>query len=313
MVKMLIIINVIVFFAQHLTVRPVSFERFCDYYPASVPEERIREQFELERRQGILPQESLVEEWFALDTTDVLHGQIWRLTTYDFLHSRESVFHIIFNMMLLFFAGPRVEAKYGSQEFLAFYLLAGILSGAMFMAWGAISGAGVAIGASGATIAVMIVYAMNWPHHTWLIWGIIPLPAYVLALISVAFNLWPMVGELLGQPDQSHVAHSAHIGGILFGFLYVRYHWHITSWLDGFSPASVKKKLRRKPKLKVVSPEPRQEPTPPVHTTSRRVSEDVEARVDQLLEKIAQQGEASLTEEERQFLADASRRYRERR
>src|SRR5690606_2354324 len=110
----------------------------------------------------------ILERWFALIPEAVLHGQIWRLTTYDFLHDTGEIWHLVFNMWLLWLAGRRVQDKYGSAEFLAFYLVAGILSGAFFMFWGMLTHSpGIAIGASGAAVAVMIVYAMNWPHEKW--------------------------------------------------------------------------------------------------------------------------------------------------
>lgn len=253
------------------------------------------------------------EEFFALNLPDLLRGQIWRLGTYDFLHQREGQFplHLLFNMWLLHLAGRRVEATYGSREFLAFYLVSAVLSGLFFIGWGVVTGRQAqVIGASGAAVAVMVVYALNWPQDRWYIWGILPMPVIVLAGIAALFDILPMINELASGQPAGRIAHAAHLGGMLFGFLYVRFRWRITGWFDGFDAGSLRKRFRRKPPLKVHAPELDDEFDEP---TPRTIPPEVETRVDQLLEKIAVSGEASLSDEERRFLSDASRRYRQRR
>jgi membrane associated rhomboid family serine protease len=265
--------------------------------------------------QSLFMQQRLLESWLQLGLPQVLHGQIWRLTTYDFLHETGDAFpwHLLFNMWLLWIAGGRVENTLGKREFLAFYLLAGVVSGIVFLIWSAVTHSSVpVIGASGAAIAVMIVYAMHWPHDRWYIWGVLPIPVMVLALLAVAQDLLPMLSEISGRGSRDLVAHSAHIGGMLFGFLYVSLRWRITDWLPSGRPASrrssrrarpFRNPLRRRPELTLHVEEP-DEPT--------GVPPEVEVRLDSLLEKITRQGEASLTAEERHFLAEASRRYRNR-
>lgn len=256
-------------------------------------------------------QTNLLERWLALDIESVLHGQIWRLTTYDFLHevSEGLPTHLLFNMLLLYIAGRRVEDKYGSNEFLAFYLLAGVLSGIVFLIWGVVTRTGgVAIGASGAAVAVMIVYAMNWPRDRWYLWGIIPIPVMVLAIISAALDVWPMLQQLIGRPGAGdHVAHAAHVGGMLFGLLYVHFQWRITDHFSRWSTPRLKQTVRRRPRLRVLHVPEVEEPA-----HHEEAPEEIEMRLDNLLEKISTQGEASLTDEERRFLTDISRRYRNR-
>ncbi|SFJ18165.1 rhomboid family intramembrane serine protease [Planctomicrobium piriforme] len=251
-----------------------------------------------------------LEIWFALIPDAVLHGQIWRLTTYDFLHqtSDNLPLHLLFNMWLLWLAGGRVESVLGKNEFLAFYLLAGILSGITFMLWGMVTKtSGIAIGASGAAVAVMIVYALNWPQERWYIWGILPIPVIVLAALSALFDIMPMLQELRGPGQGDRIAHSAHVGGMLFGFLYARYRWRILDWLPSSTGRKMQNPFRRRPNLRVHVPEQEQ----PV-VQQERIPATVEARLDELLEKISQHGEASLTDQERRFLTDTSRRYRNR-
>lgn len=93
------------------------------------------------------------------------------------------------------------------------------------------------------------------------------------------------------------IAHAAHLGGYLFGFLYERNNWRLSGLISGVSTNKLKLPKRRS-HLKVYAPEDE--------------SADLEARVDELLQKVHEQGESSLTDEERALLTEASRRYRTR-
>jgi membrane associated rhomboid family serine protease len=287
MVQTLIIVNAVVFVLQTVVT-----------YPVEVPE------------YGVI-YESYLESWFALDPGKVLQGEIWRLTTYDFLHHTGGIWHILLNMLVLWMAGRDLEAVYGPREFLAFYLTAGVVSGIGFMLWGLYFGnLTPAIGASGAVTATMVVYAVKWPDRTWMIMGILPVPAWALAVFSALSDLHPMLLELGRRGDfRDGIAHSAHLAGMAFGLLYAQRNWHISGWVDLLPRFNW---LKRRPKVRLHRPPaddlpPRREP---VAAPSRARKEEVSERVDELLGKIAEQGEASLTDEERAFLADASRLYR---
>lgn len=257
-----------------------------------------------------------VTEWFALDVRKVLRGEVWRLFTYDFLHSTDGLNHILWNMLLLYMAGRGVEEHYGRREFLWFYLVAGWVSGLFFVVWDRAVASnlpgyapGACVGASGAVLAVMILYSLNWPHAIWRLFGIIPVPVWLLALLDLCEDLFPLLKELGGVPVPDRIAHAAHLGGILFAFLYWRNNWRAAGWFERFQWQKVRKAMRRKPKLRVHAPDDAPEPS----QRHAPIPEDVEVRVDQLLAKIAEQGEASLTPQEREYLTSASRRYRERR
>ncbi len=116
--------------------------------------------------------------------------------------------------------------------------------------------------------------------------------------------------DLLGtQSSESDVAHWAHLGGAAFGFLYYKTGWNLFRlWPSGWSARSFRIPGRG-PKLKVHrEADETEEPADDYLTTGR-----IQQRVDELLEKISRSGEASLTAEERQFLAEASRRYQQQR
>lgn len=240
-------------------------------------------------------------EWFDLDPAAVLHGELWRLCTYDFLHSRESPWHILWNMYILYVTGREFEQRRGSREFVAFYLLAGVLSGVLFVLWSlGLRQVHPAIGASGAVVAVMIVYALTYPRQVWYFFGVIPIPIWVIAGLTVIFDLHPMLLELSGERVADGIAHSAHMGGILFGALYWKQNWRVTSWLPAGRPGGGKRWFQRRPQLKI------HRESAPVHDAR------FDRRVDELLEKVAREGEASLTDEERSILIEASRRARHR-
>ena len=250
---------------------------------------------------------SILDEWFSLKPEAVLHGQIWRLTTYDFLHARENIWHLVFNMYLLYLTGRRLLDVYTEREFLLFYLVAGVLSGIAYLIWGwAMNDMRDAIGASGAVCAVMVSYAMRWPEDRWYFFFVIPVKAIWLAAITAIMDIYPMLLELGGGRPTS-VAHSAHVGGLLFGYLYVKRSWQLEPL---FNRIAFSNPLKRRPKFRVV----RDEGTPsyPEHRPSRNEAK-LQDRLDELLAKITDHGQASLTDSERAELNEASRYFRERR
>ncbi len=291
----IITVNIAVFVVQCVWTRPLSNEGLA----ANVPDEMFRH---FEQRVSIL------DEWFSLDPKAILHGQIWRLTTYDFLHARENIWHLVFNMYLLFLTGKRLLDVYTEREFLIFYLLAGVLSGIAYLGWGlAMQDYRPAIGASGAVCAVMVSYAMRWPDDQWTFFFVIPVKAIWLAAITAIMDIYPLLLELGGNAPLSSTAHSAHVGGMLFGYLYARHHWQLEPIFDRFSFSNP---LKRRPHLRVVRDT--DEPSHP-ELSPRRSEAQLQFRLDELLAKITEQGQASLTESERNELNEASRYFRERR
>lgn len=310
-VKTLIIVNVIVFLLQVFVKVPISQSDFSNYYVTDgFTEQEIAKGYEELKLSGRLPKIPLMNKWMTLDSDKVFRGQIWRIGTYDFLHSTDSIFHILFNMWLLFLAGRAVAGKYGQREFLWFYLLAGMFSAVFYILWGLLNRESVAaVGASGAVSAVLVLYAMNWPQHRWYIYGIIPLPVIVLVLISAGMDLFPMLQQLSGSGRTDNIAHSAHIGGMLFGFLYYKYGWRFDDYLPSGFGANRIVRFKRKPKLKIHNPSVTPEPEPQ-SPPRQPIPPEIAQRVDELLEKISRSGEASLTENEREFLNESSRKYR---
>ena len=156
-------------------------------------------------------------EFLAIYIAGLLgRGFIWTPITYMFTHA--GFFHLFFNMIILVFAGPVLEERMGSREFLAYYLVTGALAGvfSVFAYKAAGSGAYLPIvGASGALYAVMLGFATYYPRARILIWGILPMKApYFLALYA-AIDLYLHVFGRGGN-----IAHLTHLSGLAFGFLY---------------------------------------------------------------------------------------------
>lgn len=247
----------------------------------------------------------VIDEWFALVPQKVLHGQIWRLLTFDFLHSVNDVWHIVFNMYVLFIAGRRLLTLQTPREFLLFYLVAGLLSGLSFFLFEIVRQPEVsAVGASGSVAAVMLLYALHWPREVWMIFGIIPIPVIVIVVLSAIFDLYPVLWELGQGRPQDQVAHVAHLGGMVFALLYFTQRWRLEPLLNWFDGTSLRKLLRPRTRLRVHRPKDDIEEVD---------SDELQSRVDRLLDKIHQHGESSLSDAERDVLNTASRILRNRR
>ncbi len=160
-----------------------------------------------------------------------------------------------------------------------------------------------AIGASGAVCALMVWYAMLWPDTKWIIFYVIPVTAYWMAVISAVLDVYPMLLQIGGDRHPTGVAHAAHVGGMLFGYLYVKRRWVLETFVDRFQFSNP---LKRRPRLRVVDDweEDRR---------STRDEAQLQERLDALLAKISEHGQASLTNAEREELNEASRYFRERR
>ena len=220
----------------------------------------------------------------------------WTLITYMFAHGSFS--HILLNMLGLFFFGPPLEERWGSKEFIVYYIICG-LGGAILSFIFAFNAP--IIGASAAVYGILIAFAMNWPNMPIYIWGIFPIQAKYLVAIFVAMSVFSAVG---GRQDG--VAHFAHLGGFAAGFLYLKLDYRASRLLDGF------RKSRREAAKKRLSVLPGGAGDPPrPGTPARRVNdEELLTNLDRVLDKISKSGISSLTAEERRLLDDASRRNR---
>ena len=138
--------------------------------------------------------------------------QPWAILTYMFLHA--GFMHILFNMIGLYFFGPRLEARIGSRDFLFLYLLSGITGAVLsfFLTPGA-----AIVGASGAVFGVLYGFAHYWPRERIYIWGVLPVPARGMVLGLAALSIWFGISG-----GSAGVAHFAHLGGFAGGWGYLK-------------------------------------------------------------------------------------------
>jgi membrane associated rhomboid family serine protease len=325
-VKYLIIANVAVFVLQLLLTRPVAPQRldfdgiFPDDEEAAAETERptrkkgatkpvdrqTREENARKAREAMeemmtrIPgmRTSIVQEWFELDPKKtVQQGQIWRLVTSAFCHDRYGLWHILLNMLLLCWFGQRLERMYGSTEFLLFYLAAAVCASLAYVALAYYSGSKLpAIGASGAVMAVMMLYVIYYPFEQFLLFWFIPVPLWALLGIYVLYDLHPLLLALAGEGMFTRVAHASHLGGLAFGFCYWRFGWRLEPLLDRIRPVTAGRTEVpfRPPDTRKFVPR----------------DDDLEGRVDEILKKISEQGKDSLSEAEREILIQAGAKYR---
>jgi membrane associated rhomboid family serine protease len=153
--------------------------------------------------------------------TAIMHGQIWRFITFQFLHANTT--HILFNMIALFFFGPLVESYLGGRRYLVFYLLCGMAGAVtyviLWMLHILISNPWVPlVGASAGIFGVLIAGAMIAPDATVLIWGVIPMRLRTMALVLLAIAAYTVIFQ-----GNNAGGEAAHLGGAALGFLLIRY------------------------------------------------------------------------------------------
>lgn len=235
---------------------------------------------------------SVFTNWLQLTSDDLyFRGQVWRLLTYAFVHSVQSPLHLLFNMMTLYAVGRMVTNLLGGREFLWFYLTSAVFAGMCSVVFYTLIGQHPSIiGASGAVYAVFCVAAMYYPRQKVYLFGALPVEMRWLLAGFVAMDALPMLAS-----SSTGVAHSAHLGGLLFGFLYARMSMNLTRGWDRLVGRITTRNRSRS--LKIFAP---------VDTPES----SLDHQMDLILAKISRSGEASLTARERNILTQASRQIR---
>jgi membrane associated rhomboid family serine protease len=149
----------------------------------------------------------------------VYHFAFWQLFTYLFLHG--GISHLLFNMLSLWMFGSMLEQDWGTRRFLKYYFLCGIGAGlcdvvvnAALGNWGTRT-----IGASGAIYGLLLAFGVLYPNQTVLMNFLFPIKAKYLVMIYGAIALLSAFGT------NSGVSNIAHLGGMLFGYMYLKVQW----------------------------------------------------------------------------------------
>jgi membrane associated rhomboid family serine protease len=220
---------------------------------------------------------------FALAAIPALWWQPWRYITFQFLHG--DLFHILFNMIGLYFLGMYLERAWGTRRFLVFYLVCGVISGLTHVALTYLfhqSPNNYLIGASGGVYAVIAACAILFPNIQ-LILMFFPVPIRFAALL---FFLIAFLSILSG--DGGGISHAAHFGGMVAGGVWV--------WLG--------------PRLRNARAEARQRINNGAWERKMRRQQQDQAEVDRILDKIRREGIGSLSSREKRILQDATEKQR---
>lgn len=259
----------------------------------------------------------------------------WGMLTYMFVHA--GLWHLLMNLLFIFFFGPPLESRWGSDLFIKFYLICGL--GGVLLSF-AFSGTSI-VGASAACYGILLAFAMIWPNATVYIWGLVPVKVKWLVIFMVALSFVSAIG-----PSRDGIAHLAHLGGAIAGFLLLQSglmpgsgrssaapaDWGPGARAAGSRQASRRRRggHRRRPAFKLQdlwkrtdAPRAPQGKRPDSgspkvievfekHSAEKRAARERTEldRVDAVLDKISSEGINSLTAEERDLLDRVSRQTR---
>jgi membrane associated rhomboid family serine protease len=240
-----------------------------------------------------------ISYWLAVPaSSSALLERPWTLFTYMFLH--ENFLHIFFNMIMFYFSGTLFMHYLGGKKLLSTYIIGGI-TGALFYifafnffpVFSEIKDQSVALGASASVLAVLTaiaVYIPNSPVNLFMVFRV-KLKYIAIALIII---------DLFSIQKDNPGGHIAHLGGALWGFIYIVSLKNKTDLYSVFNPVRkfIINLFRPKPKLRV---EYRKERTVSDDEYNRNRA-DKQKKMDGILDKISQKGYDSLSKEEKEFL-----------
>ncbi len=203
----------------------------------------------------------------------------WTVVTYMFLHA--GLWHLLFNMLGLYFFGPRLEMEMGGKHFLWLYFLSGLMGAALSFVFTPTT---AIVGASGAIFGVLLGYAHYWPKDRIYVWGVLPIEARWFVIVMTGLSLFGGFGGAGGN-----IAHFAHLGGFLGGWLYVR--WFDRGRRERLVPREAPPASVSAADLKRWSAIRRET----LHEVNRE-------EYDRIMAKLTTGGPSSLTQREREFL-----------
>lgn len=284
---------------------------------------------------GLLPNEWAIRTFGS--SPEGFLTRPWSPLTYMFVHG--GFWHVLVNLFVLFFFGPPLERAWGGREFLKFYLVAGLggaLGSLAFLPLPAVQADTLVVGASGAIFGLMLAFALLWPDAKIYIWGILPMRAKWFVALLAGFTLYASFAAGGGN-----VAHWAHLGGLVTGFGYLKWGDGLSRALDpvfdrvaglfpgerggsgaGSGPSGSRGGLEVSGRRRRTAGGGGRRGSEKSSSSGRGrrfgsrddqaepTSEEMLDEVDRILDKIREDGLDSLSEEEREFLDEMSRRYR---
>ena len=171
--------------------------------------------------------QTYISTWFGLTPVTTIESLfVWQLGTYMFLHSLNPM-HVLFNMLSLWFFGSELEMRWGTRQFVTYYVVTGVGAAILYILGVQVVGAilgqepsvyrTTVVGASGAVFAILLAYAILFGDRPIYLFGAFPMPAKyfvgIIALIEVI--------SLTTSGFAGGVANLAHLGGLVSGFIYL--------------------------------------------------------------------------------------------
>ena len=225
----------------------------------------------------------------------------WTFVSYLFVHA--GLLHLLGNMLMLYVFGTAVESRMGSRNFILYYLYCGVGAAVFSLLLASVMPVGAFVGASGAVLGVAVAFAWFWPDAELIVFPIpFPIKARTLVIGLVVFDvvasrLWPNDG----------IAHLAHLGGAIFGYLFFR-----MQTFSRRSPSQPSRTVERVVMVQSGSAESEHRtPVTPIRPRHRIDGDPVTAEVDRVLDKISEKGLSSLTAAERRFLDEVAKQKKQ--
>jgi membrane associated rhomboid family serine protease len=262
---------------------------------------------------------------FALFTINSPFFRPWQVFTYQYLHGGFS--HLFFNMFALWMFGMELENLWGSKTFFIYYTVCGIGAGLanIFLAplFTTIAPNVPTIGASGSIYGVLIAFGMLFPNRLIYIYFMLPIKAKYLVVIYILIEVFAVASQ-----SESGIAHFAHLGGGVVGFLYVYFILNkgrpmqfkdenkTSNVFDNFKDMFDKKKKEEEPATPYKRPANIYDANFEDMTNSkyeddlRRDERKIHEKIDAILDKLSASGYGSLTDEEKRILFQESKKLR---
>jgi membrane associated rhomboid family serine protease len=241
-------------------------------------------------------------EYTELSLDGLKHGYVWQLLTFQFLHA--NWIHLLFNSLALYTFGRAVETVVGRIRFLQLYFLSGIVGGLVQMLFALLVPRffnapvmGASAGVSGLIAAFAVI---NWEHRLSLLFYFFPITLRGKTIFWASV-IMACIGIIL---PRGPVAHAAHLGGLIMGFIFVRFGFGLRQNSRRWSPFSARQRKRELVKAATITV-PRWPATKAENPADLPEEEFITREVDPILDKISAHGIQSLTERERRILEAA--------
>jgi len=155
-----------------------------------------------------------IGRWFSfIPYLAVNKLQIWRFASYMFLH--DDLNHLFVNMIGLWLFGSRMELHWGTRTFAWYYFICGLGGAVLHAAFSLTGMAAISqmVGASGAIFGILLAFGLAFPRAVIYLFFVVPMPAFLVVILFGLFSLMGIGG--------SNIAHMAHLGGMVTGFIFL--------------------------------------------------------------------------------------------